>query len=667
MSASRAAADTLFARFLGPRFSHLDIGTLHLAGGLEVASPAAQFAREAGVTELPSLVAWPDGLDSSQPAILSVGSSSGTEQREELLQSLQKLAVPSMPELTAANYFERCQPAADRPAGALCVLLLVPALATWSESTTHAYGTMRRLAIQGAVDGVQFAWLDSARHTGFADGLRSRDPAFRGEAAPADQPMVVALRAASARTGLRKVQAAQMFSGVGQLSEVQLSEWVADLRAETARAWGAARELPPLGGPVPPRVTTWLWAWMARGGWLIVGLVLGAVAVLIVYSEAIIKWAEKLRAQQPAGGGGRKPAPRGSEQPKQPHVEPPAHKRREQPGHAAGRYAARDADSEPAPASSSGGDSGADGHTSNGLPPGVVALTEHTIAEVLGGSANVLLFAVNAGKVDRASMDGLMRHFGARGRDGSDALRGSASRAQKPAATECARPYADFAMRGGPARAQAEHLLGRCDPRQGRGVAGPPHHGGARVGEPCRRKLSRAAGTGRRTGGAFYGRSEYLSALRARAPRAACMGFCATAASRLARAFGSAGFVGQSCPRTLHRALLQYPPAVALLLRWARQHRCVHQGDARASKSEMCQRGARGTTRRRGREGFSFVRLPLGVKRARRRSLQCHMHVTSHLHELECLRLRCTRHAPTHLPSCIYLCMCKRTFICYAR
>lgn len=424
MSASRAAADTLFARFLGPRFSHLDIGTLHLAGGLEVASPAAQFAREAGVTELPSLVAWPDGLDSSQPAILSVGSSSGTEQREELLQSLQKLAVPSMPELTAANYFERCQPAADRPAGALCVLLLVPALATWSESTTHAYGTMRRLAIQGAVDGVQFAWLDSARHTGFADGLRSRDPAFRGEAAPADQPMVVALRAASARTGLRKVQAAQMFSGVGQLSEVQLSEWVADLRAETARAWGAARELPPLGGPVPPRVTTWLWAWMARGGWLIVGLVLGAVAVLIVYSEAIIKWAEKLRAQQPAGGGGRKPAPRGSEQPKQPHVEPPAHKRREQPGHAAGRYAARDADSEPAPASSSGGDSGADGHTSNGLPPGVVALTEHTIAEVLGGSANVLLFAVNAGKVDRASMDGLMRHFGARGRDGSDALRG---------------------------------------------------------------------------------------------------------------------------------------------------------------------------------------------------------------------------------------------------
>lgn len=424
MSASRAAADTLFARFLGPRFSHLDIGTLHLAGGLEGASPAAQFAREAGVTELPSLVAWPDGLDSSQPAILSVGSSSGTEQREELLQSLQKLAVPSMPELTAANYFERCQPAADRPAGGLCVLLLVPALATWSESTTHAYGTMRRLAIQGAVEGVQFAWLDSARHTGFADSLRSRDPAFRGEAAPADQPMVVALRAASARTGLRKVQAAQMFSGVGQLSEAQLSEWVADLRAETARAWGAARELPPLGGPVPPRVTSWLWAWMARGGWLIVSLVLGAVAVLIVYSEAIIKWAEKLRAQQPAGGGGRKPAPQESEQPRQPHVEPPAHKRREQPGHAAGRDAARDADSEPSPASSSGGDSGADGHTSNGLPPGVVALTEHTIAEVLGGSANVLLFAVNAGKVDRASMDGLMRHFGARGRDGSDALRG---------------------------------------------------------------------------------------------------------------------------------------------------------------------------------------------------------------------------------------------------
>jgi hypothetical protein len=149
-----------------------------------------------------------------------------------------------------------------------------------------------------------------------------------------------------------------------------------------------------------------------------------AVTLLLAYGESIIKWAEELRREQPTRGGSRKPASQGAQQPRQPVAEPPTQEQRQQSNGTAGHHAAQDPDSELASASSSGQDSGADGRTSNGVPLGVIALTEHTIAEVLGGSANVLLFAVNAGKVDRASMQGLMRHFAARGRDKSDALCG---------------------------------------------------------------------------------------------------------------------------------------------------------------------------------------------------------------------------------------------------
>jgi hypothetical protein len=432
MSNSPAAADTLFARFLGTRFSHLDIGTLHLAGGLTGASPAAQFAREAGVTDLPSLVAWPDGIDSLKPAILSVGSSSGAEEREELILSLQRIAVPSAPELTAANYFERCQPAADDAAGGLCVLLLVPALPTWSEATTRGYGTMRQLAMQGEgrVEGVKFAWLDSARHPGFADGVRAGHPPFRGHAAPEDEPLVVALRAASAKTGLRKVQVAHMSTGVSKLSEARLREWVEGLRSEAARAWGAARELPPLGGPVPPRVSSLFWVWMVNGGWLSIVVALGVITLMVFYGESIIKWAEELRSQPPTGGGtrqqtspqgaGQQTQQSGAGQPRRPQPEPQAQERRQQQPDQSS--ATPDAQPQSTPASSSSSTS--DASSSTGVPPGVIALTEHTIAGVLGGSANVLLFAVNAGRVDRATMDRLMGHFAERGRDGADALRG---------------------------------------------------------------------------------------------------------------------------------------------------------------------------------------------------------------------------------------------------
>jgi len=395
LSASRAAADTLFARYIGSRFRHLDLGALHVSGGLEGGSPAADFAKRAGVIELPALAVYPDGPDTATPIVLGVGVSSDTAQREALLASLEKLAVASVPALSAANYFETCNgpPPAAGSARAACVLLVVPTGAQWSDATSHAYEQLRALALrQESGEGVGFAWLDAGRHTAFAARLRGL------AGAPAAAPAVVALRAARASTGLRSVQTARLAGDMSQLREAALAQWVQGLQGR-AGGWEGAREMPPLGGPRPPGAGARLSAWFVHGGWLVVFVLLVGIFLLVYLGDDIIKWATK--TQQAQKKQQQKPPQPQRPQP-QPTPQPPAGESSQQ---------------RPAPTAPPAGGSSRDG------VPGVVSLTEGNLAAVLAGSSFVLLFSTNAGLADGLTMAALMRHFAERSRDGSDGLR----------------------------------------------------------------------------------------------------------------------------------------------------------------------------------------------------------------------------------------------------
>ena len=63
-SASRGAADTLFARHVASSLRGLSLGSLHVAGGLGAEGDGPRLADELGVTTLPSIVIWADAESS---------------------------------------------------------------------------------------------------------------------------------------------------------------------------------------------------------------------------------------------------------------------------------------------------------------------------------------------------------------------------------------------------------------------------------------------------------------------------------------------------------------------------------------------------------------------------------------------------------------------------
>ena len=416
MSASRVAGDTLFSRYLESRFPQIDIGTLHVEGGIDAANAAAAFAREVGVTQLPSLVLWPDGIDTVGPIVMKVGSSSEAEQRVRLLESLHKHAIQSVPSLTAANYHGKCSPPVTDPrAQKLCVILIVPANSIWSETVSHAYSVMRALALPKELNGVEFAWVDSDRHKNFAQALRSRGASFAGSPPSIDEPLLVALKPARANTGLRSVNVAHMAVNLRQLSKEQLRAWVGDITTRNSRAWGAARQLPPLAGNYPPSILSRWSSWILRGGWLFIGALVAVAILLFVYGESIIKWAktERRRRWERSRAQGQRARPQAT--PSQTPAGQP-----QTSAESSQQASPREAETRE-PSSSNPSNGGA--RERQALPPGVVVLTERNMDDVLGGSANVLLFAINAGMVDRATMYALIRHFADRNRDNTDFLR----------------------------------------------------------------------------------------------------------------------------------------------------------------------------------------------------------------------------------------------------
>ena len=96
----------------------LALGSVHVEGGLNGHSAAAALAQSLGISELPTIAVWPDGLDDgqlprdSQPLLVPVGSYPDLGQREALLARIGTTATPSVPLLSAANYHTRCGPSA---------------------------------------------------------------------------------------------------------------------------------------------------------------------------------------------------------------------------------------------------------------------------------------------------------------------------------------------------------------------------------------------------------------------------------------------------------------------------------------------------------------------------------------------------------------------------
>jgi len=372
---SRPVADTLFARYIAGRYGKwLELGAMHVSGGLQGNSLAAEVARSLGITELPMIAIWPDGPDCPKPTLIAVDVSSEVGQREEILSTIGKAATPSVPLLTAANLHTMCAPGPWDEESSFCVLLFVTSAASWSDDAVRLLQLLRTVSMSVAPY-VRFAWVDVKRQQAFSHHLAGLSLSARGHDTnrPAP-PVLVALKGNGASSGLRHLHTAQQPHPVQELTAESLTLWLSQLRDGKLRWQKARGALPPLLAEKPPRLTTTMYVWFVHsGGWMWLLVVVAALAAAAYYGPALLK---KAMEQPPVS-----PPP-----PKPPQERPGQHPEQQRPEQ-------RPRQAEPSSSSN------------------VPVINEHNAEELLDSSVYVLVFVVNSGVADRDTMRALINHF----------------------------------------------------------------------------------------------------------------------------------------------------------------------------------------------------------------------------------------------------------------
>mmetsp|Transcript_64118 Transcript_64118/g.106586 ORF Transcript_64118/g.106586 Transcript_64118/m.106586 type:complete len:591 (+) Transcript_64118:629-2401(+) len=376
---SRAVADTLFARYIARRFGkHLDLGTIHVHGGLQGSSEGAKLSRSLGLTDLPAIVIWPDGSDTAKPVVLAVDSNSDVAQREELLLAIERVAAPTVPLLTPSNFFSSCAPASWDEDPRFCVLILVWNSILWADEAVAVLKLMREIGASGAAPFVRFAWVDAQRQLPFVQHLLGKASKAQGRSqGPTSLPAVLALRGASAGAGLRRVKIALQRHSLASLTSDVLLQWLEGLR--DGGAWQPVRSgLPPLRAVEPPSIGTRLYvSFVYRGGWLLLLGCVGLAGVLAYYWPTLKQqWRERTSQQRQQSRAEPSCATDGKWQSASPSSEEP---------------------SSSAPASSP--------------KCGVVQVGADNLLDVLSSASYVLIFVVNSGVADRSTMQKLIDYF----------------------------------------------------------------------------------------------------------------------------------------------------------------------------------------------------------------------------------------------------------------
>lgn len=409
---ARAISDSLLARHIAQSFKDsLVLASVRVDGGLNTNSAAAQLARSVGVTELPTIAVWPDGLEESQaladvrPQLHTLGSNADSRQRDSLLAKLAASALPSVPLLSASNYFHRCGPSAWDEEPRFCVLLFVPLYeGHWSGAATAVYKTLQEAS--GHVDvpkGVRFAWVDTSRQTSFAAHvIKKGRPAGENEA-PSRELELVAVRGREAgggtNGGLRQLRVAVLPSAeLGHLDIERLVRWLVKLEGDSgsvsgSSTWRAVRgQAPPLRAEVAPRIAARLYVALVSWGWMVL-LLLVAVGGGAVYFWPQIKEAYNHAQKQT----------RQSQQTRRPQQQ--QHREETAAGAASEGAAQRSQrasanDDTPQRRSSEGGKSFS--------LAGAQKLDASSMDRIFGSGSYSLVFVFNAGLVDKGTILSLM-------------------------------------------------------------------------------------------------------------------------------------------------------------------------------------------------------------------------------------------------------------------
>jgi hypothetical protein len=351
---ARPISESLFARHMTSVLRDtLSLTTIHVEGGLHANTQAAELARAHGVTSLPAVAVWADTEEPYErlkpPQLFSISERPDAAARLRLLDELRQAALPAVPMLRAANYFNTCGPTRagagfdDDEPPPFCVLLFVDASHAagghWPVEAVAALRTLRE-AVPVAGTGARFAWVDAKRHEAFSRHIlggagacassggapgqpQRRQPAGATTPVCTDERMPTALVAVQSRplstpAGRRNQRApgalamrvsdyaASGKQPLGVADAVGVSAWVASLsaslaesnagRMEPAGGWRKLKDAtPPLGADAAPgalaRLTVWFWSW----GWAVVAFFVAVTVASVVYGDEIKAWADKQR------------------------------------------------------------------------------------------------------------------------------------------------------------------------------------------------------------------------------------------------------------------------------------------------------------------------------------------------------------------------------------
>ncbi len=406
-SASRGAADTLFARHVASSLRGLSLGSLHVAGGLGAEGDGPRLADELGVTTLPSIVIWADAESSDGQSefergaytIVEVGTSTDQAEREALLTRIEAAIVPTVPMLGPHNYHATCgqAPAPDGEAPTHCLLLI--ASPTWTDECETVLRLLRHVAARLRPT-VHAAWVDAVRQRPYAEHLLGPITAENAS----DVCEVVGVRAAPTNGLHAPIRARYGLVGGGRRATAdELLAWAEGLSNTRGRTpWTRVHTKPPaLRAALPPTAAAvLLYRFVHRGGWIILALLIGAGGAGYVYGKPALERAKKAWAEARGAAGAARGAAGGAgagegggesaQSGRAPRAEP-----RSEPG-----PSAREPESPRAGPSSPGPRTG----SSTG-PSGVgVALTASSVEGVLEDSAYVLVCVYNAGHVASGTM-----------------------------------------------------------------------------------------------------------------------------------------------------------------------------------------------------------------------------------------------------------------------
>ena len=448
---SRPVGDSLFARHVAASLKR----TLTLAS-MQMPSTGG-FAASMGVSELPSVLVWPDsesavGADGSlaAPQVFAVGSNPDAATREALLARLAAAASPRVPQLSPRTYHATCGPHGGGwdEATRFCVLLFLPLDAKveqqgWTAAAVSALTALREVATTAEGAHVRFGWVDSSRQEPFArhvvggaggcqaaPGGAGTGRGLSGPQPPCAAgeyfgPTIVALHGREgggigAAAGLRSLRVARLPSASGKLRPSELRSWlreVSDAAGASSSVWRRIKTAaPPLRGEAAPTLGVRLSAWFFSWGWVLCTALVGIV-IAALYHPGFQKWLADQKKQAEArgrargggeagGGAGAAGAGGAGAQPRrQPGAAPQAAPRADEgaaqsprargtPGGGGAAGAATPASSEPAAAM-------------------VATLSSSSFEEVTAAQSYCMIFVTNAGVADRSTMQKLAAHFAA--------------------------------------------------------------------------------------------------------------------------------------------------------------------------------------------------------------------------------------------------------------